>query len=77
LIVSGADGGALATLGFDAVTTAVDGRYVVELPVDRPPDQVLPELIRLHVRVVSLTPRHESLEDYFMRLVAGGPAPAA
>ncbi|HIE91956.1 MAG TPA: hypothetical protein EYQ83_03425 [Acidobacteria bacterium] len=77
LVVSGGDGGALASLGLDAVTTAVDGRYVAELPVDRPPDQVLPELSRLHVQVVSLTPRHESLEDYFMRLVARRQAPAA
>jgi len=77
LVVSGADGRALASLGLDAVTTAVDGRHLVELPVDRSPDQVLPELSRLHVQVVSLTPRHESLEDYFMRLVARRQAPAA
>ena len=52
------------------MTTSVDGRYVIELPVDRPPDELLPELGRLGLRVVSLTPRHESLEDFFMRLVA-------
>jgi hypothetical protein len=37
----------------------------------------LPELSRLRFQVVSLTPRHESLEDYFMRLVASRQEPAA
>jgi ABC-2 type transport system ATP-binding protein len=69
LIVTGTDDGALSALGLDAVTTVGDGRFVIDLPVDRPPDQLLPELGRRGLRVVSLTPRHESLEEYFMRLV--------
>ena len=69
LIVAGTDRGALTTLGLDAVTTVADGRFVINLPVDRPPDQMLPELGRHGFSVVSLTPRHESLEDFFMRLV--------
>ena len=68
LIVTGTDG-ALAALGLDAVTTVADGRLVINLPVDRPPDQLLPELGRHGLKVVSLTPRHESLEEFFMRLV--------
>ncbi len=70
LVVTGSDDGAFAALGLDTATTQVDGRYVIDLPVDRPPDQLLPELGRRGLRVVSLTPRHESLEDFFMRLVA-------
>ena len=69
LIVTGTDEGALSALGLDVVTTVGDGRFVIDLPVDRPPDQLLPELGRRGLRVVSLTPRHESLEEYFMRLV--------
>ena len=70
LVVAGAGDRALAALGLDAATTVTDGRYVIDLPIDRPPDQVLPELGRYGLRVVSLTPRHESLEDFFMRLVS-------
>ena len=63
----------MAALGLDAVTTVADGRMVIDLPVDRPHDQLLPELGRHGLRVVSLTPRHESLEDFFMRLVEHPP----
>jgi len=69
LIVSGTDDG-IAALGLEGVTTVADGRYVVNLPLDRPPDPLLPELGRHGLRVVSLTPQHESLEEFFMRLVA-------
>ena len=69
LIVTGTDDGVLSALGLDAVTTVDDGRFVIDLPVDRPPDQLLPELGRRGLRVVSLTPRYESLEAYFMRVV--------
>ena len=69
LILSGADDG-LAALGLDGLTTVADGRYVVNLPLNRPPDELLPELGRHGLRVVSLTPQHESLEEFFMRLVA-------
>ncbi len=69
LIVTGTDDGALSALGLDVVTTVGDGRFVIDLPADRPPDQLLPELGRRGLRVVSLTPRHESLEAYFIRLV--------
>ena len=70
LVVTGGDDRALTTLGLDAVTSASDGRYVIDLPVDRPPDRLLPELGRHGFQVVALTPRQESLEDYFMRRVA-------
>ena len=77
LIVTGTDEGALSALGLDVVTTVGDGRFVIDLPVDRPPDQLLPELGRRGLRVVSLTPRHESLEEYFMRLVEHPQQPAS
>ena len=77
LIVTGTDDGVLSALGLDAVTTVDDGRFVIDLPVDRPPDQLLPELGRRGLRVVSLTPRHESLEAYFMRLVEPPQEPAS
>ena len=77
LIVTGTDDGVLSALGLDAVTTVNDGRFVIDLPVDRPPDQLLPELGRRGLRVVSLTPRHESLEEYFMRLVEHPPQTAS
>ena len=73
LIVTGTDDGVVAALGLDAVTTVADGRMVIDLPDDRPHDQLLPELGRHGLRVVSLTPRHESLEDFFMRLVEHPP----
>ena len=69
LVITGTDDGVVAALGLEAVTTVADGRMVIDLPVDRPPDQLLPELGRHGLSVVSLTPRHESLEDFFMRLV--------
>ena len=77
LVVTGSDDGVLAALGLDAVTTVADGRIVIELPVGCPPDQLLPELSRHGLRVVSLTPRHESLEDFFMRLVEHPPEPTS
>jgi ABC-2 type transport system ATP-binding protein len=70
LIVTGTEDGALRALGLETMTTEVDGRYVIDLPADRPPDPLLPELGRYGLRVVSLTPRRESLEDFFMRSVA-------
>ena len=73
LVVTGTDDGIIVALGLDAVTAVADGRLVIDLPVDRSPDQLLPELGRHGLRVVSLTPRHESLEDFFMRLVEHPP----
>ena len=70
LVVAGADRETLVALGLDGLTRLLDGRQVIALPVDRPPDSLLPELGRRGVQVVSLTPRHESLEDFFMRLVS-------
>ena len=73
LVVTGANTEALTALGLDDVTTVVDGRVVINLPVDRAPGQLLPELGRHGFSVVSLTPRHESLETFFMRLVEQPP----
>ena len=70
LVVTGTDDRALATLGLTSVTRVSTGRYVIGLPVDRPPERLLPELGRRGFNVVALTPRRESLEDHFMRRVA-------
>ena len=69
LIVTGADIGPLTALGLGDVTTVAEGRFVINLPADRSPDRLLPELARHRFSVVSLTPQHESLEEFFMRLV--------
>jgi ABC-2 type transport system ATP-binding protein len=50
------------------------GRYTLELPVDLPPERLMPELAAAGVRVVSLNPLRETLEDYFVQTV-GAAAP--
>lgn len=70
LVVSGGSLDGMRALGLDEATREVDGRLVTELTIDQPPERVLPELARQGAQVVALTPRHESLEDYFMRVVS-------
>ena len=70
LVVSGGSLDGMRALGLDEATREVDGRLVIELTIDQPPERVLPELARQGAQVVALTPRHESLEDYFMRVVS-------
>ena len=70
VVVSGGSLDGMRALGFDEAAREVDGRLVIELTIDQPPERVLPELARQGAQVVALTPRHESLEDYFMRMVS-------
>ncbi len=70
LVATGASPEGLRALGLDEATRQVDGRQVIDLSIDQPPNRILPELARHGAQVVSLTPRHESLEDYFMRVVS-------
>ena len=70
LVVSGGSLDGMRALGLDEATREVDGRLVIELTIDQPPERVHPELARQGAQVVALTPRHESLEDYFMRVVS-------
>lgn len=71
LVVAGADEALLAACGAAErrVTRAADGRLVVDLPADPSPERAVAELARRGVRIVSLTPQRETLEDYFLRRV--------
>ena len=51
------------------MTRVAEGRYVIDLPIDPAPEGVAVDLARRGLRVVSLTPKHETLEDYFLRRV--------
>ena len=55
----------------ESVTRVAEGRYVIELPAHRPPEQVISELAARGGRVVSLTPRQETLEQFFVDWVTG------
>jgi ABC-2 type transport system ATP-binding protein len=52
------------------VTEISAGRYSIELPLDQPPDRVLPALTSAGAQVVSLNPVRETLEDFFVQRVA-------
>ena len=81
LVVAGVDESHLTRCARAArrMTRVDDGRYVIDLPVDRPPEPIVADLAGRGVRIVSLNAKHETLEDYFLRRVnAGGRAtPAA
>lgn len=47
------------------------GRQRIELPADRPPEGIIPELVRRGARIVSLAPRRRTLEEFFLAHVAG------
>src|SRR5436190_1207536 len=53
------------------------GRFMLELPVETPPEQLLSELIADGGRLVSINPLRETLEDFFVEKVGqgGGPRP--
>jgi hypothetical protein len=53
------------------------GRYAIELPADRPPDQVLVDLTATGATLVSLNPVRETLEDFFVERVASMTADSA
>lgn len=71
LVVAGIDASRAAALApsVKAVTRVADGRYMIELPVDRPPEAIVAELAGSGARIISLTPHHETLEDFFVREV--------
>jgi ABC-2 type transport system ATP-binding protein len=73
LVVSGASEPAIAALGA-RVRGAVridEGRYMLDLPVEPPPDQILAELTSGGAQLVSLNPIRDTLEDFFVRQVQG------
>ena len=52
-----------------SVTRVADGRYVIELPVDRPPEHIVKELAGSGAQIISLNPHHETLEEFFVAQV--------
>jgi hypothetical protein len=48
-----------------------DGRYSIELPLEHPPERVLPVLTAAGATLVSLNPIRDSLEDFFVQQVRG------
>jgi len=73
LIVSGASDQAIAALGA-RVRRAVridQGHYMLELPLESPPDRLLAEITAGGAQLVSLNPIRETLEDFFVRQVEG------
>ena len=80
LVVAGAGESLLAACGAAdrRATRVADGRYVIDLPVEPPPERVVAELAQRGARIVSLNPKHETLEDYFLRRVdETAPEPSA
>ena len=53
-----------------SITRVADGRYVIELPVERPPEQIVSELAGSGARIISLNPHHETLEEFFVTHVS-------
>ena len=51
------------------VTRVADGRYVLELPADQPPEQIVMELAQSGAQIISLNPHHETLEEFFVAKV--------
>jgi len=52
------------------VQRIAEGRYALEFPVDRTPEQVLPHLLATGGRLVSINPVRPTLEDVFVERVA-------
>ena len=73
LVVAGVTPAQVAAIepALERVTRAGDGRCVVALPRSRPPEPILAALIRGGARILALDPRHETLEEFFVRTVAG------
>ena len=71
LVVAGASEAALGALG-NGVRRAVridEGRYMLDLPLDPPPERLLAELSAAGASLVSLNPIRDTLEDFFVRHV--------
>jgi ABC-2 type transport system ATP-binding protein len=71
LVVGGLDAHTVQRLGARVrkATSIDEGRHVLELPLDPPPETLLPELLALGARVISLNPIRETLEDFFVQHV--------
>jgi ABC-2 type transport system ATP-binding protein len=71
LVVEGVTANALAPFATRAtrVTRITDERHALALPATAAPEQVVAELAAGGVRVLSLTPVHPTLEEYFVERV--------
>jgi ABC-2 type transport system ATP-binding protein len=71
LVVAGAGDALVSALGA-RVRRAVrlgEGRYLLELPLDPPPERLLAELTAAGAHLVSLNPIRQTLEDFFVQQV--------
>lgn len=59
----------------DRISQVADGRYVLDLGVDHPPEHVIRDLAGSGARILSLTPHHETLEEFFVQRVGAGKEP--
>jgi ABC-2 type transport system ATP-binding protein len=73
LVLDGVAPGLVERLGalVTRATRIADGRYAIDLPCEASPDRVIAELTREGARLVSLTPLRATLEDVFVKEVAG------
>ena len=72
LVVDGLSADALAALGpVVRHTTIAEGRHALELPAEARPEEWMVRCTTAGGRVVSLNPVRETLEDFFVRQVAG------
>ena len=73
LVVAGLDVGALASLEgrITGWTRISEDRYALELPADAHPENLAAELVSRGIALVSLNPVRDTLEDYFVKHVAG------
>ena len=71
LVVAGVGESHLTACGAAArqVKRVADGRYVIDLPIEPRPERVVTDLAQRGARIVSLNPKHETLEEYFLRRV--------
>jgi len=71
LVVAGIDDAAVAALSakFRRAVRIGDGRYMIELPLEPPPEQLLGALTAAGAQLVSLNPIRQTLEDFFVAQV--------
>ena len=71
LVVSDAPARIVTALGPRArrIVQISEGRYMLDLPLDPPPERLLAELTTAGAHLVSLNPIRETLEDFFVERV--------
>jgi ABC-2 type transport system ATP-binding protein len=71
LVVGGLDAARIERLGsrIRKATPIGEGRSVLELPLDPPPERLLAELVAGGAHLISLNPIRQTLEDFFVQQV--------